>query len=60
MFSLNMLDYSMSVLLLSTLIFFRWTSRGTILSKVYFWGFVVGPLLLLKSYRVRWGGEVLG
>ena len=54
MLSLNMLDYSMSLHLLSTLIFFGRTSIGvTILSKFYSLGFVMGPLML-KSYRAGW------
>ena len=45
MFSLNMVDYSMSFLLLSTWIFFDRQVVGTILSRFYFLGFVEGPLL---------------
>ena len=51
MFSLNMLDYSMSFLLLSTLI--------TILSKFYSLGFVVTPPSCLKvTGGLGWGGVV--
>ena len=44
MFSLNMVDNSMSFLSLFTLIFYGQVG-GTILSKFYSLGFVVGPLL---------------
>ena len=44
MFSMNMMDYSMSLLSLSTLTFFKGQVGGTILSKFYSLGFVVGPL----------------
>ena len=45
MFSLKMVDYSMSFLLLSTLIFFDGQVGWTILEHSNFLNFFVGPLL---------------
>ena len=45
MFSLNMVDYPMSFLLLASWIFFAGQVQGTILKCSYSLSFVVGPLL---------------
>ena len=45
MFSLNMVDYPMSFLLLSSWIFFGGQVQGTILRCSYSLSFVMGPLL---------------
>ena len=45
MFSLNMVDYSMSFLLLSTQLFFAGQVGGTTLNLSYSLSFIVGPLL---------------
>ena len=54
MFSLNMMDYPMFFISLSTWNYF-WVSsqvEGTILRRFYYLGFVVGPSFMLKSCRV--------
>ena len=45
MFSLNMVDYPMTFLLLSIWIILAGQVEGTILSKFYSLGLIVGPLL---------------
>ena len=55
MFSLNMVDYSMSFLLLSTWVFFCWTSRGDHSEPFLLFDFLCGTLPSCSKV-MGWGG----
>ena len=55
MFSLKVVDYSMSFLFLSTWIYFYWQLGCTILKYSYFLNFYMWPSIMLKSLQVGGG-----